>query len=154
MIYGIILLSLPKNFIDMTLRELEIRLISLQKEMEISYSWIEKHRDGLKFDTVKKIQSGGNYRVGSLFQYLELLTHILVINNNQIEDQLQLGEFFKSKRIEAGLSVFDMSLKMKCPTKVIYNFEEGKGSVRNTFNAYAESLDNISFDIISMIDVL
>ncbi len=145
---------MPKKFRDMTLRELEIRLTSLQKEMGISYSWIENHREGLKFDTVKKIQSGGNYRISSLFQYLDLLTHILVVNNHQIEDQGQLGEYFKAKRIEEGHSVFDMSLKMKCPTKVIYNFEEGKGSVRNTFNAYSESLDNISFDIISMIDVL
>ncbi len=145
-------LYICRKFWCMTLRELEKSLQGVRKDTSVSYPWLSLK--GLKYETIIKIHNGKNYRLSSLFHYLDLLACVLYVDGQMAENAESLGDLLREKRIAAGLTVVDISSKLKCTQQIIYNLENGKSSSRNTLSGYISCIGDISFSIREMIDVL
>lgn len=53
----------------MTLEELEKALPEIREKASVSYPWLSLK--GLKYETINKIHNGGNYKLRSLYRYLD-----------------------------------------------------------------------------------
>ena len=136
----------------MTLEELEKALPKIREKASVSYPWLSLN--GLKYETINKIHNGGNYKLRSLYRYLDLLAYVLRIDGQLAEDLQTFGQIMREKRIAAGLTVVDICSQAHCTAKAIYDLEGGKGSQRSTLLSFISCIGGVSFSIHEMVDEL
>ena len=61
----------------MTLSDIEKELEHIQESQMVTYSSLDKA--GIGYMTAKRIQSGKNYQVKMLFQYVDLICHYIIV---------------------------------------------------------------------------
>lgn len=134
----------------MTYKELEERLPILRKEMGVTYKWLQEH--GLSNETVHKINHGENYKIGSLFKYVDNLYYTIKVDGVIVKDLQALGQFLKNKRKELGFNGIEMQSKLVWSASQLAKIEKGQEYFKSSFLAYIEVVP-VDFDLISLLNI-
>lgn len=133
----------------MELREIEEQLSRLRQDGNLSFMSLRKK--GLPRETVMRIEGGGNYNVGSLFKYLELLFYLLTADGTVMEDAVQFGATLKEKRRESGKTLVEIAAEAHVSLQTASCVETGQGYRRSTLLAYMKVVP-VELGITSMFD--
>ena len=128
----------------MTIRDVENRLQELRKELGVTYNWLAER--GLSQNSVIKVLHGDNYRIATLFKYIENLYCVLVGNMES------LGTILRSKRISLGYNSIQIQSKLTWPMRQVLAIEKGRGYYKSSLLAYLEVVP-VDFDIKSLADL-
>lgn len=134
----------------MTLREIESRLESEQEKQGVSYTFLVKN--GLGYSTVKKIQSGENYQVRRLFNYLNFLCLFLMVDDYVMQDIEELGMYLSQRRVSHHLTLGRVAGAMGTSIGIVQKIENGKGYNRDSLMKYLEVTGDVDFEIVEMVD--
>lgn len=134
----------------MTIREIEIRLQELRKELGVTYTWLEDR--GLSQNSVIKVLHGDNYRIATLFKYIENLYCVLVADGAFAVTPESLGEILRSKRISLGYNSIQIQSKLTWPMRQVLAIEKGRGYYKSSLLSYLEVVP-VDFDLKSLADL-
>lgn len=134
----------------MTIREIEIRLQELRKELGVTYTWLEDR--GLSQNSVIKVLHGDNYRIATLFKYIENLYCVLVADGVFAATPESLGEILRSKRISLGYNSIQIQSKLTWPMRQVLAIEKGRGYYKSSLLSYLEVVP-VDFDLKSLADL-
>lgn len=102
--------------------------------------------DGLHIVVMYRIEKHKNYHITSLLKYAKILNRKIFADNILIDSVETLGELLKSKRLEAGLSLFKASSMSGIIPKSIIKIERGREYTKSTLVKYI-SIFPINFTI-------
>ena len=139
-----------KNIANMTIRDVEIKLQELRKELGVTYTWLEDR--GLSQNSVIKILHGDNYRISTLFKYIENLYCVLVVDGVLVGNPEALGAVLRSKRISMGYNSIQIQSKLTWPMRQVLAIEKGRGYYKNSLLTYLEVVP-ADFDLKSLADL-
>lgn len=92
--------------------------------------------DGLHIVVMYRIEKHKNYHITSLLKYAKILNRKIFADNILIDNVETLGELLKSKRLEAGLSLFKASSMSGIIPKSIIKIERGREYTKSTLVKY------------------
>lgn len=131
----------------MQINDIEKQIRSLRIEQQIKFKDLQIH--GVSRSKVDNIESGRNYKIGSLFRYLERLAMYLVVDGETIEDIESFGKFLANKRVSMKILTDDIKHKVKLNPQQISSIENGREYTKESLLKYIEVV-NVDFDLISM----
>lgn len=129
----------------MELRQLEETLNQVRTKYSIRlYSG---NRSILQPCIIENIESGRNYYLSTLLKYLNALGFTLKLNDLIIEDLVTLGNFLRTLRENAGLSMNQVKSSRNKRLREVKQLEEGSGGSRTTFLGYINELQNNNINL-------
>ena len=131
----------------MQINDIEKQIRSLRIEQQIKFKDLQIH--GVSRSKIDNIESGRNYKIGSLFRYLERLAMYLVVDGETIEDIESFGKFLAHKRVSMKILTDDIKHKIKLNPQQISSIENGREYTKESLLKYIEVV-NVDFDLISM----
>jgi len=134
----------------MTIREIEIKIQELRKELGVTYTWLEER--GLSQNSVMKVLHGDNYRISTLFKYIENLYCVLVADGVLVGNPEALGNILRSKRISLGYNSIQIQSKLTWTMRQVLAIEKGRGYNKNSLLSYLEVVP-VDFDLKSLADI-
>ncbi len=134
----------------MTIREIEIKLQELRKELGVTYAWLQDR--GFSQNSVIKIIHGDNYRISTLFKYIDNLYCVLTVDGVIAGNPETLGEILRSKRISLGYNSIQIQSKLTWPMRQVLAIEKGRGYYKQSLLAYLEVVP-ADFDLKSLADL-
>ena len=134
----------------MTIRDVENRLQELRKELGVTYNWLAER--GLSQNSVIKVLHGDNYRIATLFKYIENLYCVLVADGTIVGNMESLGAILRSKRISLGYNSIQIQSKLTWTMRQVLAIEKGRGYYKSSLLAYLEVVP-VDFDIKSLADL-
>lgn len=102
---------------------------------------------GLSHLTVRKILSGGEYKVSSLFRLIDSLGLRLLVNGKVMGDMEAIGTYFENFRLRQGYTRKEVAGHCGLSVKAALDIERGPDFRRSTLVAYVNGI-GAYFDLI------
>ena len=134
----------------MTSSDIEKELEHIQESQMVTYSSLDKA--GIGYMTAKRIQSGKNYQVKMLFQYVDLICHYIIVNGQVVENVEMLGKYLHSLREKKGLTTIQVASKMVMANNTVSAIEKGRGYKRESLIRYIDAIGGVNFEIDEIIN--
>lgn len=117
---------------------IEKQLAGFRREHHVTYKQLEAK--GLSHLTVRKIFSGGEYKVSSLFRLMDSLGLCLSVNGKAMADMEALGTYLENFRLHFGYTRKELAEHCKLSVKAAYDLERGPDFHRSTLVAYTNGI--------------
>lgn len=134
----------------MTIQELEQRVQELRSELGVTYRWLQDH--GLAINSIMKIHHGENYRMATLFKYVENLFYVIEVDGVVVPDLPAFGVVLREKRKELGYNTIQMQSKLVWTMHQLLQVEKGRGYNKSSLLAYLEIVP-VDFQIKNLMDI-
>jgi len=134
----------------MTLEELEKRLINIRKEEEVTFKMLKDR--GLSSDTISNIHEGKEYKLSSLFKYLDALMYVIEVNGVTVSDIKGFGNLLRIMRQNKNLSLAQVQAQLGWTPRQVIAIEKGRGYTRNSLLKYT-SLIEVNYELESVFDL-
>lgn len=134
----------------MTLREFEEQLSPAQLKAVVPDSQLNKW--GISALAIRHLKDGDNYRLSTLFDYLEHIGYLILADKTIAEDQEMFGQLLRYHRESMHLTMSDVSRRTSLSLAQVQALEKGKGSSRKALEQYL-SVVPVDLDMVNMIDV-
>ena len=123
----------------------ESRFQQIRKDSGVTLLYLQKECN-LNHNTVKQIESAGNYAMSSLFKFFFYTNAMLKVDGKEVTTIEDLAAVLSEKREESGLKQREIMEQTGLAAKTIVSIEKGRGYNRNSFLKYIQ-LYHIDFDI-------
>lgn len=127
--------------------KIESSLNDIRKDSGLTLVYLQEECN-LNHNTVKQIESAGNYSMNSFFKFLLYTNAVLKVNNEEVTTIEELADVLSAKRSESGLKQQEVMDRTGLTAKTIVGIEKGRGYNRNSFLKYIK-LYNLDFEIIA-----
>lgn len=134
----------------MEFTELEKKLESLRVEEEVTYNMLRER--GLFIETVQNIYNGREYKISSLFKYLDCLMYVIEINGTIVGNMVSFGEVLRNHRKALGYSLIKIQSELNWTARQVLAIEKGRGYTRSSLLKYT-SIVSADYKLISVFDL-
>lgn len=134
----------------MTIQELEQQVQVLRSDLGVTYKWMNEH--GLAMSSLMKIHHGENYRMSTLFKYVENLFYVIEADGIVVPDLLALGNVLREKRKKLGYNTIQIQSKLVWPMRQVLQIEKGRGYYKSSLLSYLEYVP-VDFQLKNLMDI-
>lgn len=129
----------------MDIEDIEKQLKILRNEKNMSFiNAAERHMNS---PTIYKIERGENYTLKSFFKYLSVLDATLLVDDNAVSSQIEMGIILQAKRIALGYSLRKFEREVGLTPTKLANIEKGRGCAKKNLLKYL-SIIPVTFKLI------
>lgn len=134
----------------MSIQELEKQIQALRSELGVTYKWLNTH--GLSMSSIMAIHHDGNYRMSTLFKYVENLFYVIEADGIVVTDLASLGNVLREKRKKLGYNTIQIQSKLVWPMRQVLQVEKGRGYYKSSLLAYLEVVP-VEFNLKNLMDI-